>query len=181
MDAAKQKATLNSPESRKLARTVAEEGITLLTNVKDRLPLMGLGSALKKIAVIGPNADNPHSTLGLYGSEPGEPGTVTVLQGIAEAANASGNAFAVEYERGSCLPGTPGCSCSQTGTKGGWSKNWTDTPQTQHDGDYSMPCDVTDESRVEIAAAVAAAADVTILVIGDGSTASTSHNRTFDP
>jgi beta-glucosidase len=124
VDATKQNATLNRPESRTLARQVAEEGITLLTNKDRRLPLAGLGSTVKKIAVIGPNADNPHSTLGLYGYEPGEPGTVTVLQAAAEAANASGNAFVVEYEHGSCLTGTPGCSCAQTGTKGGWSKNW---------------------------------------------------------
>eukprot|EP01043_Picozoa_sp_COSAG02_P040808 COSAG02_NODE_3330_length_6923_cov_14.113277_4_plen_97_part_00 len=96
----------------------------MLTNKDKRLPLAGLGSTVKKIAVIGPNADNPHSTLGLYGAEPGEPGTVTVLQAAAEAANASGNAFVVEYEHGACLPGTPGCSCAKTGTKGGWSKNW---------------------------------------------------------
>ena len=66
VDAARQQATLNQPASRELARKVAEEGITLLTNKEKRLPLMGLGSApLKTIAVLGPNADNPHSTLGV--------------------------------------------------------------------------------------------------------------------
>ena len=99
------------------------------------------------------------------------------LGGQAEAANASGNAFSVEYERGACLGGTPGCSCGQTG-KGGWSKQVADTPQTQPVGPYSMPCDVTDESRVEKAAAVAAEADVTLLVIGDSSTLSTAKNAT---
>jgi len=176
VDPARQSATLNTPASRTLARQVAEEGITLLSNVDKRLPLTGLGSTLKKIAVIGPNADNPHSTLGLYGSEPGEPGTVTVLQAVAEAANATGDKFTVEYEHGACLPGTPGCSCASTGTKGGWSKNLSDTPQTQTVGPYAMPCDVTDESRVDKAASVAADADLTILVLGDGSTTSTSHN-----
>jgi hypothetical protein len=34
-------------------------------------------------------------------------------------------------------------------------------------GDYLMPCDVYNESRVGIAAAVASQADVTILVIGE--------------
>jgi hypothetical protein len=125
-----------------------------------------------------PNADNSHSTLGLYGAEPGEPGTVTVLQAVAEAANATGDTFTVAYERGACLPGTPGCSCAQTGTKGGWSKDFTDTPQTQTVGEYSMPCDVTDASRVGKAAAVAAAADLTILVLGDGSTTATAKNAT---
>ena len=41
-----------------------------------------------------------------------------------------------------------------------------------------MPCDVTDESRVSMAAAAAASADLTILVIGDGSTTSTAKNAT---
>eukprot|EP01043_Picozoa_sp_COSAG02_P090197 COSAG02_NODE_27083_length_617_cov_0.996139_1_plen_55_part_10 len=41
-----------------------------------------------------------------------------------------------------------------------------------------MPCDVTDESGVSKAAAVAASAEVTILVVGDASTASTAHNAT---
>eukprot|EP01049_Picozoa_sp_SAG25_P020836 SAG25_NODE_7393_length_483_cov_0.890625_1_plen_87_part_10 len=42
VDAARQQATLNQPASRELARKVAEEGITLLTNKEKRLPLMGL-------------------------------------------------------------------------------------------------------------------------------------------
>ena len=41
-----------------------------------------------------------------------------------------------------------------------------------------MPCDVTDESGVSKAAAVAASAELTILVVGDASTASTAHNAT---
>ena len=201
VDPDRQAKALNQPASRELARQVAEEGITLLANRAARLPLRGLGASIKKIAVVGPNADNVHSTLGIYGQEPGDPGTVTVLQAVvspnssqharhhsralrcgclggqAEAANASGNAFTVEYERGACLGGTPDCSCGQMG-KGGWSKQVADTPQTQPVGPYSMPCDVTDESRVEKAAAVAAAADVTLLVIGDSSTLSTAKNAT---
>ena len=64
------------------SKQVAEEGITLLANRAARLPLRGLGASIKKIAVIGPNADNVHSTLGIYGQEPGDPGTVTVLQAV---------------------------------------------------------------------------------------------------
>lgn len=41
-----------------------------------------------------------------------------------------------------------------------------------------MPCDVTDESHVSTAATIAAGADLTILVIGDGSTTSTAANAT---
>ena len=82
VDPARQAKALNQPASRELARQVAEEGITLLANRAARLPLRGLGASIKKIAVIGPNADNVHSTLGIYGQEPGDPGTVTVLQAV---------------------------------------------------------------------------------------------------
>ena len=82
VDPDRQAKALNQPASRELARQVAEEGITLLANRAARLPLRGLGASIKKIAVIGPNADNVHSTLGIYGQDPGDPGTVTVLQAV---------------------------------------------------------------------------------------------------
>ena len=83
------------------------------------------------------------------------------------------------YERGSCLGGTPGCPCYgachssvpdqlQCGNVSGM-PGWN----TQTVGDYSMPCDTTDTSRVATAAAMAAKADITLLVIGDQTTTST--------
>ena len=185
VDPVKQAATVDSPPHRALARSVAEEGITLLKNDLNQLPLVGLGNNIKKIAVIGPNADNTHSHLGLYGDSNPKDGVVTFLNATITAANASGNSFSVMYERGSCLGGTPGCPCSTnsdcrssvpdlvcgkvTGMPGA---------ANQHVGDYSMPCDVTDTSRVAVAAKVAAEADVTFLVIGDQSTLSTDKGVT---
>jgi beta-glucosidase len=129
VDPVRHDAVVGAPAHRELARTVAEEGITLLKNdivagansdgsSGHRLPLTGLGKTggIKTIAVIGPNADNAHSHLGLYGT--GEPigGTRTVLNATIAAANATGNAWVVQYEKGSCLGGCPGCPC----TTGEW-------------------------------------------------------------
>jgi beta-glucosidase len=61
-----------------LARKMAEEGITLLKNDRQTLPLHALGKTVKRVAVIGPNADNTHSMLGSYGNTNPVGGTVTV-------------------------------------------------------------------------------------------------------
>ena len=114
------------------------------------LPLQGLGSAIKTIAVIGPNADNSHSQQGGYTNEGAA--VVTVLDAAVAAANASGNAFKIEYERGACVGATPGCDCPVL-------------------PDPAAPlCGIFNTSRVPTAAAVAAAADVVVLVLGDSST-----------
>jgi beta-xylosidase len=52
---------LDPPENRALAREIAEEAIVLLRN-DGVLPL----TAPRRIAVIGPNADNPYAMLGCY-------------------------------------------------------------------------------------------------------------------
>jgi beta-xylosidase len=52
---------LDSPANRAIAREVAEQSVVLLTN-DGILPL----AAPKRIAVIGPNADNPFAVLGCY-------------------------------------------------------------------------------------------------------------------
>jgi beta-glucosidase len=112
VDAARHQAVVGAAPHRELARTVAEEGVTLLKNDRLRLPLLGLGKDIKIVAVIGPNADNQHSHLGIYGTDKPAGGVRTVLNATTAAANASGNAWVVNYEVGSCLGGTPGCPCS---------------------------------------------------------------------
>ena len=83
------------------------QGTVLLHNANNFLPLANLAG--KTVAIIGPNADNEGSTQGGYtcGGHP----IVTVLKGAVTAANQSGNAFTVQYERGACLGGTPDCPC----------------------------------------------------------------------
>jgi len=69
----------NTKESRELARQTAREGIVLLKNEKNLLPL---NKNIKSIAVIGPNADAERNQLGDYNSRPITQDVVTVLEGI---------------------------------------------------------------------------------------------------
>lgn len=148
-------AVLDLPSSRLLARQMAEEGITLLANPAapgrgPMLPLAGLGDGIKTIAVLGPNADNALSTRGGYTATGAD--VVTILDGAIAAANASGNAFQILYERGACLGGTPDCDCSIP-------------------ADPTVPpCEIRNTSRIGLAVDLATQADVTVLVLGDSST-----------
>ena len=66
-----------SDEHNRLARVAAQKSIVLLKNQNNALPL---SKNLKKIAVIGPNADNWEALIGNYNGIPQNP--VTVLNGI---------------------------------------------------------------------------------------------------
>jgi len=65
--------------SRDLALRTAREGIVLLKNEKNLLPL---NKNIKSIAVIGPNADAGRNQLGDYTADPVLQEVVTVLEGI---------------------------------------------------------------------------------------------------
>jgi beta-glucosidase len=69
----------NTKESRELALQTAREGIVLLKNEKDLLPL---SKNIKSVAVIGPNADAERNQLGDYTHNPVIQDVVTVLEGI---------------------------------------------------------------------------------------------------
>jgi beta-glucosidase len=69
-----------SPQHDALARKVAQESIVLLKNDG----VLPLSRDLKRIAVIGPTADDTMALLGNYYGTPAAP--VTILQGIREAA-----------------------------------------------------------------------------------------------
>lgn len=68
---------LESPEHKAHALKMAQQSIVLLRNEKNVLPL---SKKLKKIVVLGPNADNKISVLGNYNGIPSK--VVTVLEGI---------------------------------------------------------------------------------------------------
>ena len=68
---------INNEEHRKLALDMAHETMTLLQNKNNILPLKKSG---RKIAVIGPNADNARMLWGNYNGTPIR--TITVLEGI---------------------------------------------------------------------------------------------------
>ena len=69
--------TVACEKHREVALRMARESIVLLKNEGDALPL---SKALKKVAVIGPNADNSYVQLGNYNGTPVNP--VTVYEGI---------------------------------------------------------------------------------------------------
>ncbi len=70
-------ATLEAPEHKALALKMAQQSIVLLKNSNNTLPLQ---KSIKKIAVVGPNADNAVAVLGNYNGIPSK--IVTVLDGI---------------------------------------------------------------------------------------------------
>lgn len=68
---------VNNDAHRKLALDMARESMTLLQNNKNTLPLKNKG---KKIAVVGPNADNEPMLWGNYNGTPVR--TISILNGI---------------------------------------------------------------------------------------------------
>jgi beta-glucosidase len=70
---------LEAPEHKALALKMAQQSIVLLKNENNTLPL---SKKIKKIAVIGPNADNSISILGNYNGIPSV--VITALQGIQD-------------------------------------------------------------------------------------------------
>ena len=74
-----------SPEHLAVALQASRESIVLLKNEKNALPL---AKTLKKVAVIGPNADEKGYALTRYG--PYKVPVTTVLAGVREKLKASG-------------------------------------------------------------------------------------------
>lgn len=77
-----------------LARQVAQKSIILLKNENNALPL---NKVIKKIAIIGPNADNIYNQLGDYTAPQAADAVVTVLDGIK---NKVGEKTEVLYAKG---------------------------------------------------------------------------------
>ena len=82
---------INNEEHRKLALDMAHESMTLLQNKNDILPLSKSG---KKIAVIGPNANDKPVLWGNYNGTPIR--TITILDGITSKLSAG----KVTYDKG---------------------------------------------------------------------------------
>lgn len=99
VDPVKAGTEVRSDTSIRLARKCAQQLVTLLKNDKGLLPL---SAGLRKVAVVGPNADNVYNLLGDY-TAPQEAGTVvTVLEGIRRKIGAS----RVEYAKGCAVRDT---------------------------------------------------------------------------
>jgi beta-glucosidase len=124
------------PADRALALRAAEEAIVLLKNEGNVLPLDA--SRLKTLAIIGPNAGV--CRLGGYSGAPDRP--VSIVEGIVRRAGPHVK-----------ITSTPGCGL----TRGG--RGWSD--------DAVELVDPKDDVRpIADAAKVAAAADLTVLVLG---------------
>jgi beta-glucosidase len=96
-------AAIDSPAHRRLARTAAARAVVLLENRNGALPL---GPSAKRIAVVGPTADDEEVLLANYHGTPSH--AVTLLEGIRAAAHARG--ATVRYARGATLAGSGGSS-----------------------------------------------------------------------
>jgi beta-glucosidase len=77
------KISVATPEIKALSRQLAEESIVLLKNEAALLPLVG---TVRRIAVIGPNADSPYAQLGDYTPPQLAESGITVLEGIRRRA-----------------------------------------------------------------------------------------------
>jgi beta-glucosidase len=88
------------PEHIALARKVAQESITLLKNEKQLLPL---SKKLRRVAVIGPNADNIYNQLGDYTAPQDEQSVVTVLEGVKAKLSPGAK---ITYAKGSAIRDT---------------------------------------------------------------------------
>ena len=82
---------LESDAHKAHALKMAQQSIVLLKNQSNTLPL---SKKIKKIAVVGPNADNTIAVLGNYNGTPSK--TISVLQGIKDKL---GNDVEVVYEK----------------------------------------------------------------------------------
>jgi beta-glucosidase len=79
VDVEKAASEANTKESRELARLTSREGIVLLKNEKNLLPL---NKDIKSIAIIGPNADAGRKQLGDYIADTILQKVVSVLEGV---------------------------------------------------------------------------------------------------
>jgi Beta-glucosidase-related glycosidases len=91
---------VRTQENMALARQVARESIVLLENKNNVLPLNK--SRIKKIAVIGPNADNVYNQLGDYTAPQDDSNVKTVLDGIRSKLKQS----QIEYVKGCAIRDT---------------------------------------------------------------------------
>ncbi len=94
------KITCRSESHRAIAEKVAEEGTVLLKNDNGVLPL---SKTLRRIAVIGPNADTPYNQLGDYTAPQAREAIVTVCDGIKAAV---GKQTEVVYAKGCAVRDT---------------------------------------------------------------------------
>lgn len=100
VDPAKAAQQVRNPQHIDLAAEVARQSIVLLKNDNALLPLK---KEIKRIAVIGPNADNTYNQLGDYTAPQDPDQVITVLEGIQ---NKVGKSTQVSYVKGCAIRDT---------------------------------------------------------------------------
>jgi beta-glucosidase len=150
VDTGKVEAVFDTPEQRKLARTIAQQSIVLLKNEGDLLPL---AKNVKSIAVIGPNADSKRNLLGDY-SYPAHIETLLAFSAAGISIHPlPGNIHLVDNYAvmHSLLEAVRARVSPEAVVR------------------YAQGCEVLDDSTAGFAEAVAAAqqADIAIVVVGD--------------
>lgn len=144
-DAAKSARILADPAHRETARIAAERSAVLLVNEDKLLPLDR--GRVKSIAVIGPLADAARDTVGPWVFAQNDSETVTVLAGIKAKA---GRDVRVDYAPGVTMPARLFPSIFDAGI-----------------GKAAPRPDIDDASEIPRAVALAKAADVAVLVLGE--------------
>ncbi|WP_339308480.1 glycoside hydrolase family 3 N-terminal domain-containing protein [Paenibacillus sp. FSL R5-0519] len=146
VDADRAAEVIGSEQHVQLARQLAAEGVVLLKNEADTLPL-SIGN-LGRIAVIGPNADQAYNQLGDYTSPQPKSKVATVLDGIRSKL---ANRMDVQTEKSSVGFVTDGSSVDQVL--------------------YAPGCRIKGDSKegFERAIEVASQADTVIMVVGGSS------------
>lgn len=146
VDADRAAEVIGSEQHIQLARQLATEGVVLLKNEADTLPL-SIGN-LGRIAVIGPNADQAYNQLGDYTSPQPKSKVATVLDGIRSKL---ANRMDVQTEKSTVGFVTDGSSVDQVL--------------------YAPGCRIKGDSKegFERAIEVASQADTVIMVVGGSS------------
>jgi len=153
VDAEAAPAVFDTAEQRALARRIAQKTIVLLKNEGDVLPL---SRSIRKLAVIGPNADNPRGHLGDYHYPPH---LEVMMMGEQAAANIAGPPQNVLREQ-------IGKSVPIVTVLEGIRSHAPDMEVI-----FAKGCEILDDSTAGFAEAVEAArrAEVAVVVVGDKS------------
>lgn len=131
-----------TPENRQAARTVAENSMVLLKNENQLLPL----DKSKKIALIGPLADNIRDVIGTWAPAANEQYSVSVLSGFK---NLLGSSAKVSYAKGCNL--------------------YTKEENFKHMYEPGVFDGRTDDEMISEAYHISAEADIIVAVLGEAS------------
>lgn len=145
VDEQKAKKVLDDPTHIEAARIAAERSAVLLRNENNLLPLDR--KAIKSMAVIGPLADADKDILGPWVFKQNQPKTLSLLAGLRARL---GNSIRIDYSEGVRLPA-----------------RLYPSPLDAFEGAGAPKPPLDETAEIQRAIAMARAADVTVLVLGE--------------